>query len=241
MHIRSKDLSKIGYTNNQTRSLAINILSKYYKHQSKQEALDLLTQIKNNPTEYETHEFLSKIALQFLHKKEDKHFTSYDLLSEPQPVKTFGTKFIETSAKQQMDIALRLPITAKGALMPDAYAGYGLPIGGVLAVKNAVIPYGIGVDIGCRMAMTIFEANERALTQYSYQCKMALKEGTHFGMEGGLETKQSHDILDSNVFPKLTKNITLKTIDIKNKIPKVIFFIELLVRFNVCILSPNVF
>ena len=203
MHIRSKDLSKIGYTNNQTRSLAINILSKHYKHQSKQEALDLLTQIKNNPTQYETHEFLSKIALQFLDKKEDKHFTSYDLLSEPQPVKTFGTKFIETSAKQQMDIALRLPITAKGALMPDAHAGYGLPIGGVLAVKNAVIPYGIGVDIGCRMAMTIFEANERALTQYSYQCKMALKESTHFGMEGGLETKQSHDILDSHVFNEI--------------------------------------
>jgi tRNA-splicing ligase RtcB len=87
--------------------------------------------------------------------------------------------------------------------MPDAHAGYGLPIGGVLAVKNAVIPYGIGVDIGCRMAMTIFEANERALTQYSYQCKMALKEGTHFGMEGGLETKQYHEILDSSVFNEI--------------------------------------
>ena len=30
-------------------------------------------------------------------------------------------------------------------------SGYGLPIGGVLATENAVIPYGVGVDIGCRM------------------------------------------------------------------------------------------
>jgi RNA-splicing ligase RtcB len=31
----------------------------------------------------------------------------------------------------------------------DAHSGYGLPIGGVLATENAVIPYGVGVDIGC--------------------------------------------------------------------------------------------
>jgi RNA-splicing ligase RtcB len=33
----------------------------------------------------------------------------------------------------------------------------GLPIGGVLATDNAVIPYGVGVDIGCRMSLSIFD------------------------------------------------------------------------------------
>jgi tRNA-splicing ligase RtcB len=39
--------------------------------------------------------------------------------------------------------------------MPDAHSGYGLPIGGVLGCENAVVPYGVGVDIACRMKMTI--------------------------------------------------------------------------------------
>ena len=64
-------------------------------------------------------------------------------------------------AKQQMNLAMRLPVTVGGALMPDAHAGYGLPIGGVLATDNAVIPYAVGVDIGCRMSLTVFDAGSR--------------------------------------------------------------------------------
>ena len=51
--------------------------------------------------------------------------------------------------------ACLLPVSVAGALMPDAHASYGLPIGGVLATDNAVIPYAVGVDIACRMKMTI--------------------------------------------------------------------------------------
>jgi len=40
----------------------------------------------------------------------------------------------------QMYQAAKLPIAVAGALMPDAHSGYGLPIGGVLATENAVIP-----------------------------------------------------------------------------------------------------
>jgi len=43
-----------------------------------------------------------------------------------------------------MEIAMKLPVTEAGALMPDAHQGYGLPIGGVLATNNSVIPYGVG-------------------------------------------------------------------------------------------------
>ena len=49
--------------------------------------------------------------------------------------------------------------------MPDAHQGYGLPIGGVLATKNAIIPYGVGVDIGCRMALSIFDIPETHLLE----------------------------------------------------------------------------
>lgn len=39
------------------------------------------------------------------------------------------------------------------AIMPDCHQGYGMPIGGVLAVKNVVIPNAVGVDIGCGMSV----------------------------------------------------------------------------------------
>ena len=54
-----------------------------------------------------------------------------------------------------MKNAVNLPVAVAGALMPDAHQGYGLPIGGVLATSNAVIPYAVGVDIACRMKMTV--------------------------------------------------------------------------------------
>jgi Uncharacterized conserved protein len=38
-------------------------------------------------------------------------------------------------------------------LMPDAHAGYGMPIGGILFADGAVVPYAIGVDIGCGVAL----------------------------------------------------------------------------------------
>src|SRR5699024_3761368 len=37
------------------------------------------------------------------------------------------------------------------AIMPDSHQGYGMPIGGVLATKDAIIPNAVGVDIGCGM------------------------------------------------------------------------------------------
>ena len=37
------------------------------------------------------------------------------------------------------------------AVMPDAHQGYGMPIGGVMASEEMVIPNAVGVDIGCGM------------------------------------------------------------------------------------------
>jgi tRNA-splicing ligase RtcB len=54
---------------------------------------------------------------------------------------------LEQEAVNQMAKACLLPVSVAGALMPDAHVGYGLPIGGVLATDNVVIPYAVGVDI----------------------------------------------------------------------------------------------
>ena len=71
------------------------------------------------------------------------------------PFKIWGSG-LEQESIRQMQNACSLPVAA-AALMPDAHLGYGLPIGGVLATRNAVIPYAVGVDIACRMKLSVLD------------------------------------------------------------------------------------
>ncbi|WP_345949989.1 RtcB family protein [Mucilaginibacter sp. PAMB04274] len=202
-NLKTKDLSKIGYHNDQLRSLVISIAAKNFKHHSKEQLLDLLVQIKDNPEAFLDNELTAKIAEKVIGKVEVPAFSAYELRDEPVYCKTYGGKGIESSAKQQMELANLLPVSVQGALMPDAHMGFGLPIGGVLATHNAVIPYAVGMDIGCRMALTIIDESDGFLKRHEYQIKQALKNHTHFGMEGGLEVRQEHEVLDSPVFNQI--------------------------------------
>lgn len=200
MEIKLKELSKLGYTDNVARSLAINIISKYCKHDTKEQIINTLTDLLAYPEKYKNNDIWSKLAEHFAPTSIDKPFSVYQLTKKPTSYKVYGGKYIESLAKQQMDLAMRLPITLAGALMPDAHAGYGLPIGGVLATENAVIPYAVGMDIGCRMSLSVFDAKADYLKRYAYQLKTTLKELTHFGMDGGLPFKQEHEVLDRQEF-----------------------------------------
>ncbi|NDV64383.1 RtcB family protein [Bacteroides sp. 224] len=200
MGIQPKELSKLGYTNNVARSLAINIINKHCKHETKEQIIAVLNDLLQYPERYKNNEIWQKLADHFAPSSNEKVFTVYELHDEPLPYKTYGSKYIDSLAKQQMQMAMRLPVTVAGALMPDAHAGYGLPIGGVLAVNNAVIPYAVGLDIGCRMSLTLFDANTDFLKRYAYQIKEALKAYTHFGITGALPFAQEHEILDRSEF-----------------------------------------
>lgn len=199
-NLKTKDLSRIGYHNDQLRSLVIGIVSKNFKYHSKQEILELLVNIKNDPEAFLDNERTSKIAEKLIGKVETASFQSYTLREEPVCVKTYGSKGIELSAKKQMELASLLPISVQGALMADAHMGFGLPIGGVLATDNAVVPYAVGMDIGCRMALSIVDESDSFINRFAYQIKQALKNHTHFGMEGGLDIRQDHEVLDSPLF-----------------------------------------
>lgn len=70
---------------------------------------------------------------------------------EKRPIKMWLSD-IEDGAFEQAKNMANLPFTFKHvAIMPDAHQGYGMPIGGVLATRNVVIPNAVGVDIGCGM------------------------------------------------------------------------------------------
>lgn len=201
--INSKDLSRIGYTKATSCSMAIITASKHFKHHSNDEILSLFAQVKEKPEEYISDEILGKLANTFVEKTKEKGFKVYELKEEAGPVKVYGREHIEEIAFKQMELAMRLPVSVSGALMPDAHGGYGLPIGGVLATENAVIPYGVGMDIGCRMALSVFELTERNLQHKHYEFRNALKENTHFGIEGGLDFGQEHEVLDRKEFREL--------------------------------------
>lgn len=198
--IKAKDLKSINYINDQSRSLAINIMSRHFKTVPKEEKLRLLQDIKDNPRQYQDHEFLAPLASSFMEKVELKTFEEFELMKSSGLLNIFGQKHIEHSAIKQMELAMQLPVSIQGALMPDAHHGYGLPIGGVLATRNAVIPYGVGLDIGCRMSLVICEAGADYLKRYEYQLKKALKDYTHFGIEGHLDFPQEHEVLDRPEF-----------------------------------------
>lgn len=113
----------------------------------------------------------------------------------------YGKENIEQGALTQMENVMSLPVVTSGALMPDAHQGYGMPIGGVCAVENAIIPYAVGVDIGCRMMMTIFtdtdpnHLNDKFSLSYRLQ-KQALKDSTFFGGYSCPQIKNNHEIMD---------------------------------------------
>lgn len=123
-----------------------------------------------------------------------------EVLQDAIPYQIWGADQIDSASIAQMQAAARLPIARKGALMPDAHVGYGLPIGGVLATENAVIPYAVGVDIACRMRITIFDMGEKAIKKHKNLLKDALIEETRFGAGSKFESGNlsKHEVLDSS-------------------------------------------
>ncbi len=75
------------------------------------------------------------------HKLLEKTKTPYKIYAE----------LLESKAQQQFLDVLHEPYVTYGALMPDAHAGYTMPIGGVCSAKDMIVPQFVGFDIGCGM------------------------------------------------------------------------------------------
>ena len=67
------------------------------------------------------------------------------------PVKSWCTDLEPEALQQAANLAAHPVVEEHVALMPDCHVGYGMPIGGVIACREAVIPNAVGVDIGCGM------------------------------------------------------------------------------------------
>lgn len=125
----------------------------------------------------------------------------------PAPWRQWGSD-LEPQAILQMENACSLPVSLRGALMPDAHMGYGLPIGGVLAVENAVIPYAVGVDIACRMKMSVYEMPASRIAGQTDRLANILQRETRFGVGANFRDRKEHPVLDEDwsVSPVTLKN-----------------------------------
>ncbi|WP_233164801.1 RtcB family protein [Pedobacter sp. ASV28] len=161
-----------------------------------------MEKVRNYPESFLDDPILGILAKSMIEEANTKIDEVIDLVEGTGHYAIFGENYIEDGAKDQMNIAMKLPVTAAGALMPDAHQGYGLPIGGVLAIRNAIIPYGVGVDIGCRMALSIFDIPEKHYFGKDAMYKRELLAFTRFGAGRefrGLE-KADHEVMDSEAF-----------------------------------------
>ena len=106
---------------------------------------------------------------------------------------------IEPESIAQIERACRLPIAVQGALMPDAHVGYGLPIGGVLATEGAVVPYAVGVDIACRMKLSVLDLPLDWLERHTQDLARATEDETRFGVGATFEKRRrEHPVMDED-------------------------------------------
>ncbi len=202
LKISGKEIRAIGYPEGPVVSIAMHTMEKNYKHSGKEEAMEILKNILAAPVAYENDAVLGLIAQQLI-EKEAAAANEIALNESGIDFNVFGQEHIEEGALIQMSQAAKLPISVAGALMPDAHSGYGLPIGGVLATENAVIPYGVGVDIGCRMCLSIFDINPKELVAKEAYFAREINEATLFGSGGQFDRVSDHAVMDNEAFNQL--------------------------------------
>ncbi|RYY71070.1 MAG: RtcB family protein [Chitinophagaceae bacterium] len=202
LKITGKELRAIGFPEGPVISVAISVMEKKYKHSTKEEAFAVLRGVLQAPDDYANDEVLSLIAKQLV-PKEPAEGAEISLNNNGIAFNVFGQEHIEEGAMHQMYQAAKLPVSVAGALMPDAHSGYGLPIGGVLATNNAVIPYGVGVDIGCRMCLSVFDIDPKQLKDKEAYFAREINEATLFGSGGQFDQASNHEVMENELFYQL--------------------------------------
>jgi len=204
--LSGKDLIKIGFPKNNSINIALGQINRYRKREKKESILTEAKEVLLSPEKFTGHGTWGKVAEGLVNPVQVR---MHQLNNTRAPFSIFGENEIDEQAKYQLYDALKLPISIAGALMPDAHSGYGLPIGGVLATENAVIPYGVGVDIGCRMSLSIFDIPASFFKGKEHQLEAILKDNTKFGMYETQAIKADHELFSRSEFQDipLLKNL----------------------------------
>jgi tRNA-splicing ligase RtcB len=194
--MNGNDILKLGYP----RGVAIGLALKAAQvakasHVNKRTVLEDLANVLATPEAYANHAIYGPVAEGLIAEARINLSKKPFELNIEAPYRVWGQAQIEPGAIEQLKRAVRLPVAVRGALMPDAHVGYGLPIGGVLATRNSVIPYAVGVDIACRMRLTIFDASPFVLEQKKEKFRKILENNTAFGTGVESPEQAEHEVM----------------------------------------------
>ena len=189
--MNSKDLINLGVPAGKPVRTAHGLIQTYIMQGNSGESLaDEISRIVADPAAFLNDELRGPLARAL-------HSPDFVPRAELAPWRQWGMG-LEAGAIQQMENACALPVAVAGALMPDAHQGYGLPIGGVLATENAVIPYAVGVDIACRMKLTVYDLKANSIPGRKGQLANILQDETRFGTGCEFKNRREHDVLDDD-------------------------------------------
>jgi tRNA-splicing ligase RtcB len=194
--MKKRELQNLGVPKGEAIRLAMEALRKVSRSgMSKRDMRSAIAAVVTDPEDHTDDAIFGELASSLLKTKDAR--ARYEGRDQPAPYREWGSDFDEKPI-QQMENACRLPVSVAGALMPDAHMGYGLPIGGVLATKNAIIPYAVGMDIACRMKLTVLDLPVSVLRGEEGRLKKALESQTRFGLGAGFENPKEHPVMDED-------------------------------------------
>ena len=200
--VTSKELKGMGWPKGKAFGLALEIGREMHAGGSTQEEiLAHLDEVRENPAAFrEVEGPVGELAVKMISEAAKRDVPQ--LRETPIDAPVWGRELIDARAIEQLENAMDLPVTVAGALMPDAHVGYGIPIGGVVALEDAVAPYMVGVDIACRMMMSIYPVDflEDFRTKINVRdgVRKAMVDETRFGMGAKFEKfdRREHEVMD---------------------------------------------
>ncbi len=188
------DIIALGYPQGPLVRQALGVERRLRKRLPQAETLALLKAVYDDPRAHVGAPEVGALAGAVLAERRKPVWVER---AAPAPYRIWGDD-LEAGALDQMANAARLPVAVQGALMPDAHQGYGLPIGGVLATEGCVIPYAVGVDIACRMKLSVLDIPADQLRRQHDNLVGALRRETLFGMGGAFQKPHEHAVLDAD-------------------------------------------
>ena len=193
--MKPKDLLKLGFQPGPSIGVALSVIPEAKRALGARVLESDLKALITEPNAYKNHPHLALLAQAVI--EQNSRRATFVEREAPAPYRIWGQN-LEKGAVDQMVNAARLPVAVSGALMPDAHQGYGLPIGGVLATDNAVIPYAVGVDIACRMKLSVLDIPAADMKRLHDTLARTLERETVFGTGGTQKKSVEHPVLEED-------------------------------------------
>lgn len=189
--MKTNDLVRLGVNGGEATRLAYEFIRTFIARGDDDAQLEAeIVSIAGNPAAFFEDELRGPLARAL-------YRPAFTPRIKPAPWRQWG-EGLEAEAVKQMTNACALPIAVAGALMPDAHVGYGLPIGGVLATDNAVIPYAVGVDIACRMKLTVYDRKANIIAGQRDRLANVIESETRFGIGCQFRQRREHEVMDED-------------------------------------------